>query len=379
MSKKYSAQSPKIIVLVLLLAFLFVLSPIMYRLWRPNIALAFFDIGKILGDDDDESEDDSKDEEDSKDEKNDDEDEDDEDDDDDDDSDDDSKDDDEDEDEDDDSKDDDYKEYEKTVVSPNGSTTLIKQKTEDDGSVKYEVKLFDASGNKLEEREYEGDDEKEELQVKSYLNNNKISEIKYKSEDGEEVKLMIKEEDGSRTRLYYDEANQRVVVLLSDSNDEGEDLSNSLREFEMELRAGSEQEDDFDEDEYKVIVKARADKDAFEIEHLGVSSYTSLPVKLNDDTGEIYIVDGSSEYLLNTYPDEISEDFESKYDIEDVELEVKVEGNKLVYELDSTKIEKLLGLFEVEIPLLVTYDADTGTFLSSSQDFVSKVLDILSF
>ncbi len=52
--------------------------------------------------------------------------------------------------------------------------------------------------------------------------------------------------------------------------------------------------------------------------------------------------------------------------------------NKVKYEIQGIEVKKLLGLFEINLPKIVTVDADTGDVVNSSQSIWTKFLSLLS-
>ena len=78
-------------------------------------------------------------------------------------------------------------------------------------------------------------------------------------------------------------------------------------------------------------------------------------------------------------PDAIVEKAQSSDDIDEVEtLELETEDN-LEYKLTGTKSGDLLGIFAIQIPSTLVYDADTGEFLRmEDQTILTKLLNFLS-
>lgn len=51
----------------------------------------------------------------------------------------------------------------------------------------------------------------------------------------------------------------------------------------------------------------------------------------------------------------------------------------LAYEIEGSKLEKLLGLFEVELDRIVVVSAETGELIEIDQNFLTRLLDLVSF
>ena len=60
-----------------------------------------------------------------------------------------------------------------------------------------------------------------------------------------------------------------------------------------------------------------------------------------------------------------------------VDLKTEPDGT-LSYDIDGTKNEKLLGVFDVAIPKNLIVSAQTGQVLVVNQSTFSKILDLLS-
>ena len=318
----------KDLVFYLVISIALILSPaILFRSMFPSKALAFTFFGYVLGDEDESEEDEEDDDEDEDDEnegerngR-------------------DEDDDDEDDDNDEDERDDDeQKETRTTKVNQDGTRTVTKKKVEDNGKVEIETKTYGVNGKVIEE--YKAKDEngnsEQEYQAKVFSENGgKVSEIKYKSKDGEEFRLMIKNEDQSITKVKYDENHNYVRVIgRTSDNDELED------ELEDETEDESEPEDD------DVLIRSE-DDETYELEHRGKKVRVRLPLTVDDATGDILLLTDSGEKSLQYLPDAIlSKVSESDDSIEVSSVEIVEKDGKIAYELTAEKAQSVLGLFE---------------------------------
>lgn len=283
---------------------LFILLLTLY-VFFPNKVYAFNFFGSVLGDEDQsdgekEEEDDNEDEEDQKDEE------------------------------------EKNTETRKTTVNSDGTRTVVKRKVEDNGKVEIESKTYSVSGKVVEEQKIKSGDNEIEAEFKG------ISEVKFKSKNGDDFKLMIKDENKSLTKVVYDsiENNMRVVGKPEDESDD-------------------------------VLIREEEDG-TYEIEKDGQKMQVLLPLTVDDSDGTISVLTDSGEKTLTNFPDELLKKAKST-------VKVKEKDGKVIYELSEEKAEKLLGLFQTKIASLVTYDAETGNEIQSQQDTWNKIIDALSF
>ncbi|MDQ5981937.1 MAG: hypothetical protein QG570_702 [Patescibacteria group bacterium] len=349
-----------------------ILSPaLLFRSMFPAKALAFNFFGYVLGDDDEAEEDEEDDDEDENEDERNDKDEDEEDD----------KD--EADDNEEDEKDDERKETRSTKVNQDGTRTVTKKKVEDNGKVEIETKTYGINGKVIEE--YKSKDEngksEEEYQAKVFSEEGgKVSEIKYKSKNGEEFRLMIKNEDQSITKVKYDENHNYVRVIgRTNDNDDGleDELQNEIEdESEMDDDSVNDDESETDDD---VLIRSE-DDETYELEHRGKKVRVRLPLTIDDATGDILLLTDSGEKSLQYLPDAIlSKVSESDDSIEVSNVEIVEKDGKIAYELTAEKAQSVLGLFKTRIDTLITYDAETGQELESLQSFWGRIVDAISF
>ena len=174
--------------------------------------------------------------------------------------------------------------------------------------------------------------------------------MKFKSKNGDDFKLIIKNEDKSLTKVVYDSIENHMRVV-GKPDDDGDD------------------------------VLIREEKDGtYEVEKDGEKMQVLLPLSVDDSDGSISVLTDSGEKTLTSFPDEILKKVKSKGDsIEVSDIKIKEKDGKVIYELSAEKAEKLLGLFQTKIASLVTYDAETGNEIQSQKDLWNQIMDVFSF
>lgn len=240
-----------------------------------------------------------------------------------------------------------------TVVNTDGTTSEIKRESSN-GETEVEIRTFDSSGRLLETRKVETEKEgQQEVEVKTFGPlGNVLKEMKLETEQGE-VDLSIKEGELNISKVEYDPA-----------------------EGVLEVKAGDEGTAD---GQNKLKIKALGNN--FRLERAGIGVLTNFPLTVNDDTGEVFVQTPAGEVNLKAMPDTIVQKARLADKIDEVD-EVTLaseETAELEYVLSGTKAEKLLGVFNLQIPVQLVYDAQAGEFVKSNQSFVSRLLDLFSF
>ena len=102
---------------------------------------------------------------------------------------------------------------------------------------------------------------------------------------------------------------------------------------------------------------------------------------VDETDGSVYVQTPKGDVRLGMMPQSIVEKAESLEDVDivsDVELESDSD-DKLEFKLKTSSSERLLGVFKLDIPTTVYFDAQDGEQTRSEQTFITKVLDFLSF
>ncbi len=78
-------------------------------------------------------------------------------------------------------------------------------------------------------------------------------------------------------------------------------------------------------------------------------------------------------------PDEVINDLVDEGLIDTpTSFEAKENRNKVEYEIQGTDSKRLLGIFNVVIPKVLTVSAETGEVVSTGQNVWSRILSLLS-
>ncbi len=141
-------------------------------------------------------------------------------------------------------------------------------------------------------------------------------------------------------------------------------------------------ESDSESDEDKLRIKMRGEN--FLLTRNGADALSKFPLIVDDATGQVLVQTPNGEISLGVMPDTIIEKAEASENIDNVsgvELEVgdASTGSSLEFKMFGTKSEKLLGMFTLQIPSIVIYNAQTGEFVRDEKTFVTKLLDLFSF
>lgn len=237
-----------------------------------------------------------------------------------------------------------------TIINPDGTTSEVRREVKKDGEIKIEIRTFDAEGNKIMVERFESGDGKEKSRVKTYdATGTKLSDFRFKTEDGKELELRIKEGDVELQR----------VRLNIDKN-------------ELIVRAGDESR-----------VRIRTSQNNFVISREGINAISKFPISVDDATGEIFVKTPAGDVQLKAMPDTIVQKAQASDGLDVVEsvgfATQPNEVSNLEYVVTGTKAEKLLGVFALNIPSSLIYDAQTGGFVRNDQGFVTRILDLFSF
>ncbi len=248
------------------------------------------------------------------------------------------------------------------VQNADGTFSIVKTE-EEDGKLKKEIKTYDASGNKIRVEKYESEEGEEKSRVSAYDGlGNKISDIRLETEDGKELELRVKEGETELSRIKFDIEKQELIVRSDDS-----------------VFDTNESEDESDENKLRI----RLDGNNFLLTRNGANALSKFPLVVDDATGTVFVQTPNGEIRLGVMPDTIIEKAEASDDVDsvsDVALEVDgADSASLEFKMAGTKSQKLLGVFTLQIPSTVVYDAKTGEFLRNDKTFATKLLDLFSF
>src|SRR3989304_8513084 len=96
-------------------------------------------------------------------------------------------------------------------------------------------------------------------------------------------------------------------------------------------------------------------------------------------TGQVFVDTGFGKVELATLPDEAVNALKEAGVDNVYQLELEDDEGELKYIIKGTKKEKLLGLFNVEIPADAVVLVENSSISEIKESFFAKLLDLLSF
>lgn len=225
----------------------------------------------------------------------------------------------------------------------------------------------------------------------------------------------------AKNKVFLERSNNKIRVRLQ------------TEEGEVEIPEGTESaEFEIEEPEDKDTIKVRSTGNAFVVIRNKIGAQTHFPLMVNLDTNELIVTTPSGSKTVTILPDaavrnmlaanvldqlggkgglrwlesqeatgsgtpdeatdsadEATEAGEPEEATEEAETEVAsveeiielttTEDGVLAYEITGVKFKKLLGLFKIKLQRVAVVSAETGELLSIREDFLTRLLDILSF
>jgi hypothetical protein len=214
--------------------------------------------------------------------------------------------------------------------------------------------------------ETETKDGETKSESKTYdTNGNTLTEVKLESKDGKKLELKTKQ-NGTESKVKFDAEKQELEIETEDN--EIDDDTNEINETENT--------------ESKLKIKVVGD--SFEISRKGINAQSKFPLVVDETTGAIFVKTPNGEVQLKAMPDTIVEKAKAASNldtIDTVELNDSADeaDDTIEFTLTGTKSQNLLGVFEMQIPTTVTYDANTGEFIKSDQTLTNRIIDLFSF
>lgn len=168
---------------------------------------------------------------------------------------------------------------------------------------------------------------------------------------------------------------------------ENEDEENETPEPEEMPEAEEFEEEEEDEVEVKdgtneSKIKIRSGKNKFEFQQEGAkfSVESDFPLSVNPITRELTVTTPAGSKVVAILPQQAVDNMLASGIVTTttrVDLKTESDG-RLSYNIDGTKNEKLLGVFDVAVPKNLIVSAETGQVLTVNQSTFSKILDFLS-
>lgn len=247
-----------------------------------------------------------------------------------------------------------------TITNSDGTVTEIRREIEN-GKVKIKSVTRDANGFKIEEKESESENGKEESKVKTFSSGKKLSEVELKTEDGKKLELKVKEgEESSRVRFNVE---KNELEIKSEDESLAEDTAPESE----------------DEPESESSLKIKAVGNNFVLTRNGTFVNSHFPMVVDTTTGQVSVSTPNGLVELKAMPDTIVQKALANVPtVSDVSIDTNT-TTPVIYKVSGQKSEKLLGVFTLSIPSSVVYDATTGDFIKSEQSFITRILDLFSF
>lgn len=165
------------------------------------------------------------------------------------------------------------------------------------------------------------------------------------------------------------ETPEPVETAEPEETSEPEEFEN---EQEVEVKKGTN----------KSKIKIRSGKNKFEFQQEGAkfSVESDFPLSVDSVTRELTVTTPAGSKVVAVLPQQAIDNMLAAGIVtftSGVDLKTEPDGS-LSYNIDGTKNEKLLGVFDVAIPKNLIVSAQTGQVLIVNQSIFSKVLDFLS-
>ncbi len=239
-----------------------------------------------------------------------------------------------------------------TVKNADGTTTEKITKIDGDETEIKEI-TYDQNGNIIMIKETETEkDGKTEIEVKTFdIYGNRLGEYELKTKDGKVVKVQVEEDGLGESKVKFDAKNETLIIKTSGAP--GNDSSSYLR------------------------IKTSGEN--FILTRSGRQAVSNFPMTVDEATGRVLVRTAAGNIELRILPDTIIQSAQNKGGLDIVQGAELSDDKGLKYVISGTKTEKFFGVFTVEIPAVLTYDAQTGSYVRSDQPFFSKVLDLFSF
>lgn len=121
----------------------------------------------------------------------------------------------------------------------------------------------------------------------------------------------------------------------------------------------------------------------FSMKRGDITAKTELPLSFNVATKTFTVqTENGQEEEVNVLPDEAFskiEDEDENFDAESGEAELKDRGTKPVYEIKGMSKQKIFGFLPISIAQTRVVSAQNGDTVATDQNFVSQILDAISF
>lgn len=112
-----------------------------------------------------------------------------------------------------------------------------------------------------------------------------------------------------------------------------------------------------------------------------VSSYlqSKFPLEINSDSGNLIATTDMGDIEIKIKPSVVVKLAEKEGMNIISEVKLFQSGSELKYQITGSKKEKLLAIYEVYLPLSLTYNTDNANLEKTYQSSLTKLIDFLSF
>lgn len=239
-------------------------------------------------------------------------------------------------------------------------------------------------------------EKEQESRVRKALDGKKDFEIEMEKEDTK-VKIKVKEfekrrENATTTQEQRGENEKRAIENMVKEGKSPVEIERLKQEFERK-REKNKQEN---ERKLKSTLEERTDQLDIELEHAAriestengfslqqneVKVETRLPLQVDPEKRTVSVVTPEGVRPVTTLPQEALNTVTSSGAANTVSGPVTMEtrGEDVVYSVPTRTLERMFGVFPVAVQKNVEVSAVTGQVTSTSQSFVSRLLDIFSF
>lgn len=239
-------------------------------------------------------------------------------------------------------------------------------------------------------------EKEQESRVRKAVTGKKDLEIEMKKE-GAEVKIKVKEfekrkENATTTQEQKGEDVKRAIENMAKEGKSPSEVEELKQEFEKKREVMKQE----NERKLKSTLEERTDRFDVELEHAAriestgggfsiqqneVKVETTLPIQVNPEKKTVSVVTPEGVRPVTTLPQEALNTVTSSGAANTVSGPVTMEtkGEDVVYSVPTQTLERMFGVFPVSVQKNVEVSAVTGQVTSTSQSFVSRLLDIFSF
>lgn len=175
-------------------------------------------------------------------------------------------------------------------------------------------------------------------------------------EDEDRRENTTEDDDNSGSRSSDRESGQRSTTVSGSTV--GNNAEDGLREEQESELDDLDEQDELDTEDLN---------DDFDLQDSELESDAEADIKVEGNV------------VLKSMPDVIVDKALNADDLEDITSVDLDNESGLEYVVKGNRAERLLGFLTIKLPTTLIYDAQTGDLLRINQDFLSKLLKLLSF